>query len=170
MTAIDYAVLLILAASVLLGAMRGFVRESLSLAAWFAAFWGANKFSPALSIMLPQAISGAPLRILVAFVAIFLGMLIVLALVTQLISGMVKRVGLGWVDGLLGFVFGLARGMLIVMVLVLLSGLTSFPESSTWKNAELRGMLETGAVISGSWLPASLTRHIRFGDRKLIYK
>jgi membrane protein required for colicin V production len=170
MTAIDYAVLLIIALSVSLGVMRGFVRESLALAAWVAAFWSANTFSAPLSGMLPSAISGAPLRTLVAFVAIFLGTLIIAALLTRLLSGVVKRVGLGWVDGILGFVFGLTRGVLIVMVLVLLSGMTSFPESSTWKNAQFRGVLETGAVVSRPWLPVSLSKHIRFGNGKFNYK
>lgn len=170
MTAIDYAVLLIVILSVLLGVMRGFVRETLSLGAWVAAFWSANRFSPLLTGMLPSAISGQPLRILVAFVAIFLGTLIVLALLTKLLSGVVKKAGLGWVDGFLGFAFGLARGILIVMVFVLLSGLTSFPESATWKHAQFRGILETGAVVAGAWLPASMTSHIRFGGRKLNYK
>ncbi|HQT26920.1 MAG TPA: CvpA family protein [Burkholderiales bacterium] len=170
MTAIDYAVLAIVIVSVLLGVMRGFVRETLSLAAWFAAFWSANHFSPMLSGMLPQGISGAPLRILVAFAAIFLVTLIVLALLTKLLSGMVKKAGLGWMDGMLGFMFGFARGALIVLVLVLLSGLTSFPESATWQHAQFRGMLETGAVVAGSWLPESMSRHIRFGGRRLNYK
>ena len=168
MTAVDYAVLLILIASVLLGALRGFVRETLSVAAWVAAFWSANRFSPDLSGMLP--FSGEPVRILAAFVAIFLATLIGAAIVTKLVSGIVKQVGLGWVDGLLGFIFGLVRGLLIVMVLVLLSGLTSFPESETWKRAQFRDMLETGAFIAGSWLPAGMTKHMRFGDRKLNYK
>lgn len=170
MTAIDYGVVLIVVLSVLLGVMRGFVREFLALAAWIAAFWCANQFSPVLSGMLPQAISGGPLRILVAFVAIFLGTLIVVALFTQLLSGLVKRVGLGWVDGTFGFVFGLARGALIVMVLVLVSGMTTFPDSATWKNAEFRGVLETGAIMTKSWLPDGIARHIRFGSGKLNYK
>ena len=170
MTAIDYAVLLIVAVSVLLGVMRGFVREVLSLAAWVLAFWGAEMFSPALSGMLPQAISGAPLRMLIAFAAIFLGVLIVAALAAKLLSGLVKRVGLGWMDGLLGSVFGLARGALIVLVLVLLSGMTAIPESSLWKHAQLRGMLETGGVIAGSWLPVSISKHIRFDSGKSNYR
>lgn len=170
MTAIDYAVFLILAVSVLLGVMRGFVREVLSLAAWIAAFWSANLFSPALSSMLPKAVSGEPIRIMVAFVAIFLGTLILAALFTKLLSSFVKRIGLGWVDGMLGFAFGLARGGLIVLVLVLLAGLTSIPETATWQHAKCRGVLETGGVIAGAWLPASVSGHIRFGSGKLNYK
>lgn len=170
MTAIDYAVFLILAASILLGVMRGFVREVLSLAAWVAAFWSANLLSPELSGMLPKAISGEPIRIMVAFVAIFLGVLILAALLTKILSGLVKHIGLGWVDGLLGFVFGLARGGVIVLVLVLLAGMTSIPQTETWKHAECRGMLETGGVIAGAWLPASVSSHIRYGSGKLNYK
>ena len=168
MTAIDYAVLLIFAVSVLLGVMRGFVREVLSLLAWVLAFWGAEMFSPALSGLL--AILGAPLRMLVAFAAIFLGVLIVAALAAKLLSGIVKRVGLGWMDGLLGSVFGLARGALIVLVLVLLSGMTAIPESSPWKHAQLRGALETGGLIAGSWLPVSISKHVRFGGGKSNYR
>ncbi|NNM83423.1 MAG: CvpA family protein [Burkholderiales bacterium] len=170
MTFVDMVAIGIVAVSVLLGAMRGFVREFLSLAAWAAALWCANHFAANIAEMLPPGLSGAPLRTLVAFAGIFVCALIVIALFTKLLSGLVKGVGLGWVDGLLGFAFGLARGGLIVVVLALMSGMTSFPDSVAWRNAKFRGPIESSAIMARSWLPEGLSRHIRFESEKFNYR
>ncbi len=170
MTFVDDVAIGIVAVSVLLGAMRGFVREFLSLAAWAAALWCANHFAPDIAEMLPSSLSGAPLRTLVAFVGVFICALLATALLAKLFSGVVKGVGLGWVDGLLGFAFGLARGGLIVVVLALMSGMTSFPDSEAWRNAKFRGQIESSAIMARSWLPEGLSRHIRFESEKFNYR
>ena len=65
-------------------------------------------------------------------------------------------------DRLLGGAFGLARGMLVVMIIVLLAGLTSLPQQAVWRNAVLSGPLETLAVHSKAWLPADLAQRISY--------
>jgi membrane protein required for colicin V production len=61
-----------------------------------------------------------------------------------------------------GGVFGLTRGVLVVMILVLLAGLTSVPRQSAWRDAALRGALEAAAETVKAWLPADFSKRIKF--------
>lgn len=162
MTVFDYAVFLIFGLSVLLSVIRGMVREVLALAGWLIAFLVANLFAPDLAPMLPDAISGEPWRVLVAFGALFVATLVITGLVSALASELVKSLGLGVLDRALGALFGLARGLLIVMVAVLLAGLTSLPRQPFWRQAALSGPLVTIAKGIKPWLPQELSKRIRY--------
>ena len=116
MTAFDYAVLLVVGVSILLSVMRGFLREVMALLAWVVAFWVANLYTASLAPMLPQSIPTPELRLLAAFVAIFLATLLVMTLISITVSHFLKAIGVGPFDRALGAVFGFARGMVIVLV------------------------------------------------------
>jgi membrane protein required for colicin V production len=160
MTAFDYTVLVLIALSVLLSVMRGLVREVLALAAWIVAFLAANLLAEDLAALMPAAIQGAELRLLAGFVSAFFVVLLLMSLVSLAASQLMKHSGLGVEDRALGAVFGLARGMLVVMVLVLLAGLTSLPRKEVWRNAALSQPLEALAHEVKVWLPAGLSRKI----------
>lgn len=162
MTIFDYAVLSILVVSVLLSVMRGVVREVLSLAGWVIAFMVANSWAAGFAAMLPARIDGESLRMLTAFVALFLSTLLAMSLVTMLVSALVKTVGLGLVDRFLGSLFGLARGLLIVLLMVLSAGLTALPQESFWQQAMLSKPLETAALKLTTWLPQDLSSRIHY--------
>lgn len=162
MTLFDYAVLLVIGLSVLLSVLRGMVREVLALAGWVLAFVAANMFAADLASMLPAAVSGESVRLLVAFAALFVVTLLITGLVSMLASELVKSLGLGVPDRVLGALFGLARGLLIVMVAVLLAGLTSAPRQPFWRQAVLSGPLETIAIAIKPWLPRELSKRIRY--------
>jgi membrane protein required for colicin V production len=74
----------------------------------------------------------------------------------------VKIVGLGPADRVVGGAFGLARGVLVVMILVLLAGLTTLPRQPAWRNAALSGPLEAFAGTIKAWLPADLSKRIKY--------
>ena len=119
MTLFDYSVLFILITSVIISTMRGLIREILSLAAWVIAFLVANAFGVALAQYIPWA--GHSVRLVIAFIALFLGVHLLMWIVALAIDGMLKATGLKLVDMGLGSLFGLARGCVIVLAL---SGLT----------------------------------------------
>jgi membrane protein required for colicin V production len=102
------------------------------------------------------------LRLLAGFVGIFLLVLLAMSLVALLVSKLVKSAGLGFEDRVLGGVFGLARGALIVTVLVLAAGLTALPRQPEWKDAVLSGPFEAFAGHVKSWLPARLAQRISY--------
>jgi membrane protein required for colicin V production len=111
---------------------------------------------------LADAIPSEPLRLLAGFVAVFLVVLAAMSVLAMLASKLVKSAGLGLEDRLLGGVFGLARGMLVVMILVLLAGLTSLPRQPVWRNAMLSDPLVAVAGSLKSWLPADLAQRITY--------
>lgn len=162
MTVIDIAVLVIVGISILLGVLRGLVREVLSLVAWVAAFLVANLLAPETAKLLPQAMAGEEIRLLLSFVGVFIVVLIGLSVVAILASKLIKVVGLGPADRVVGGVFGLARGVLVVMILVLLAGLTALPRQPVWRNGILSGTLETAAGHVKAWLPADLSKRIKY--------
>lgn len=162
MTVIDIIVLVIVGISVVYGVFRGLVREVLALLAWIVSFLLANLLAPEAAKLLPQAIASEELRLLLSFVAVFIVVLVGLSVLAILASKLVKVVGLGPADRVVGGVFGLARGLLLVMILVLLAGLSSLPRQSAWREAALRGPLEACAEYIRAWLPADLSRRIRY--------
>jgi membrane protein required for colicin V production len=162
MTLFDLAVIAIVGLSVLLSVIRGLVREVLALAAWVVAFFAANVLAGKVAPWMPAAFASEELRLLAAFACVFLGVLIVMSVLAMLASRLVKNAGLGMEDRLLGAGFGLARGLLVVMILVLLAGLTPLPRQAVWRNAILSGSLEGLAGTVKAWLPAELAQRITY--------
>jgi len=162
MTLFDYGVLFIIGSSVLLSVMRGLVRELLALAGWVVAFVVANVFSETVSSWLPDSLGSASVRVLAAFVLLFVGVLVVMALFARLVRSLVHGAGMSVEDRILGGVFGLARGLLVVMTVVLLAGLTSLPRQPVWNNAMLSAPLEALAVFVKPWLPQYLSQRITY--------
>lgn len=147
----------------LVSILRGMVREVLSLGGWLAAFWAASGYCVELAALLPQAIPGQTLRLLAAFVILFLGVLLLAALVTIAFSEFARTLGLGAMDRMLGAFFGLARGIVILAVLVLLAGLTALPRQPFWQNAMLSAPLEALVISAKPWLPGELAGRISYG-------
>ena len=162
LTIFDYSVLAILVLSILLSMVRGVVREILSLAGWVVAFMVANSFAAGFAPLLPSGITGESLRLLLAFAALFLSSLLAMGLITMLISALVKTVGLGFADRFMGSLFGFARGLLVVLLMVLAAGLTALPQEPFWKKAVLSKPLEMAAMMVIPWLPRDLSKRISY--------
>lgn len=162
MTIFDYLVLFVLLASVVISTLRGLVKEILSLVGWVVAFVVANAYGAQLAPLLPAMIPGESVRLMVAFVALFLGARILMGLLSLALEALVKASGLSLADRGLGGLFGLARGIVIVLFAVILSGMTSIPQQDFWKNALLSPMAETGARTVKPFLPAALAQHVQF--------
>jgi membrane protein required for colicin V production len=161
-TIFDYVVLFILVSSVVISTMRGLVKEILSLAGWVAAFVVANAFGAKLAPMLPSVIPGDALRLIVAFIALFLGVRVLMGLLALAIGALIEASGLSLADRGLGGLFGLGRGIVIVLAGVILCGMTSIPQQAFWKDALLSPMAETGARTVKPFLPAAFARHVQF--------
>jgi membrane protein required for colicin V production len=162
MTVFDFAVLAAIAASLLLGLWRGVVSEVLALLAWVAAFFVARAAAPTVSPMFGRFTHEAVMQYVVAFVAVFVGTLVLFAIGRMLMASLVRAVGLGWADRLLGMLFGIGRGLLVVLVAVLLGGLTPLPREEWWREALLAPPLETAVVAGKPWLPRAVAQRIRF--------
>ncbi len=162
MTLFDYVVLFILIASVVISTLRGLVREILSLLSWVVAFVLANAYGAELAPMLPSLIPGQAVRLMVAFVALFLGVRILMGLLSMAIGALVTATGLTLVDRGLGGLFGLGRGIVIVLAAVIVCGMTAIPQQAFWKEALLSPIAESGARTVKPFLPAALAQQLHF--------
>ena len=162
MTIFDYLVLFVLIASVVISTLRGLVKEILSLLGWIVAFVVANAYGAALAPLLPEVIPGASARLMVAFIALFLGVRILMGLLTLAIGAVVEATGLSLADRGLGGLFGLARGIVIVLAGVILCGMTAIPQQAFWQEALLSPLAESGARTVKPFLPAALAQHVNY--------
>jgi membrane protein required for colicin V production len=161
-TAFDYVVLGIVAASALLGLWRGVVSEVLALVAWVVAFVAARTWGEAAGAYFADVVAEPSLRYAAGFVAILLGVLVTFWVARLVLSLLLKAAGLGLVDRLLGAGFGVVRGVLIVLVGVLVAGMTALPKSQWWREAWLAPPLETAVIASKPWLPAEFGKRIQY--------
>lgn len=131
----DLSIISIIALSSLFSLKRGFVKEALSLVTWIAAFIIARTFNPNLQTLLVNLIDTVVLRAIVSFAILFIGTLVVGAVINNLIALLVKITGLSTTDRLLGVVFGVARGVIIVLVTIAILRVTPFAEDEWWKQS-----------------------------------
>lgn len=162
MTPIDFGIVIIFVISSLISLIRGFVKESISLASWALAFWVAYSFSPQAAGLVPASIETPSLRLAIGFGVLFVATLIAGALVNFLVSTLVQRTGLSGTDRALGMVFGMLRGAVIVAVLVLLAGLTPLPQDPWWKESMLLGHFESLAVWLRDMLPSDVADNFSY--------
>ena len=162
MAAFDYAVIGIVALSLALGLWRGVVGEVIAIIAWIAAVMGALEFGTATGQAVFAGIADPAIRALAGCTLIFVGILVAMALVRLAVRQMVKALGLSLSDRLLGMIFGLARGVLVVLVLVAAGGMTSAPHQTWWQEAALAPPLETAVLAVKPLLPDELAKKIRF--------
>ena len=162
MTIFDYLVLFVLVSSVIISTLRGLVKEILSLLGWVVAFVVANAYGAKLAPMLPELLPGETARLIMAFVLLFLGVRILMGLLSLAIGALITATGLSLADRGLGGLFGLARGIVIVLAAVILCGMTSIPQQDFWRNALLSPMAETGARTVKPFLPAALAQHVKY--------
>lgn len=162
MTLFDYLLLFVLVSSVIISMLRGLVKEILSLLGWIVAFVVANAYGVQLAPMLPAAIPGEAGRLMVAYIALFLGVRILMGLASMAIGALVSASGLSLADRGLGGLFGLARGIVIVLAVVILCGMTAIPKQAFWRDALLSPLAESGARTLKPFLPAALAQYVRY--------
>lgn len=162
MTAFDYAVLVVVGMSLLISLMRGLVREVLSVAGWVMAWYIAKAYSMQLVPLLPADIPSDKLKMLAAFLIVFLAVLLLTSLLSIALSSLFKSVGLGWINRIFGGVFGLARGLLIVTVFVMLAGMTKLPQDPRWANAMFSPPLEALVKAILPWFPEGIAQYVSF--------
>jgi membrane protein required for colicin V production len=153
MNAFDWTIVGVLAVSIVFAFFRGVTRELIALVAWVLGFVAAVALTPLLGGMLPEFGANPVLRYLVAFVGVFLGCLVLGALLAWPLTSVIHKAGLGFVDRFLGAVFGVARGAVLVVAFVMVAGLTTLPRLDWWQNSALAPPLVVAALSLKPWLP-----------------
>jgi membrane protein required for colicin V production len=145
MTVLDYVLLVIVALSALVGLWRGLVSEVVALLAWIVALIAAWLYASQVAVMLDDVIAEPAWRQVAGFALIFIGVLLLAAVLRFLLRELLRAAGLGPADRMFGTFFGIARGLAIAFVRSLFAP-----------------PLETAVVASKPWLPDVVAERIRF--------
>ena len=161
MTIADALIVLAVATSVVIGLIRGFVVEVMALVVWAFAIVASLMFAPQLTDALAGSVETPSARIFLAYALVFVGTLLVGAVATWLLRKLVQGTGLSGTDRLLGGVFGVARGAVLVVAVVLMLGLTPFPRDAWWRESRLLPHAVAMAERARAWLPERIAAQIR---------
>ena len=160
MAILDWVFVGILCVSMLVGAWRGLVYEVLSLLVWAAAFFVAQLFAPVAAGMLPMAGASEVVRYAAGFALVFVAAVFAGMLLTWLVSKLFQATGLRPADRALGAVFGLMRGLVVLMAVVVLVSMTPL-RSQTWWTGSITGPWVMVAVKGlKPVLPLEFGRHL----------
>ena len=159
---IDYAIICLISISLIIGLFRGLVREAFALVTWGVAFWVGLTFSTHFATLLQKSISDPSARMATAFIALFLLTLILGAIINKLLSVLIDKTGLTGTDRMAGLIFGIARGVFLIIILVMLAGLTPLPESSWWKESQLLPLFQALAVWLKLHMPDGMASYLNY--------
>lgn len=148
---IDWVIIVILTISTLLSLWRGFVREALSLLGWVAAFLVAHIFVDQMAAMLAGAITNVTGRYVASYAILFVVTLIAFTIIAHLAGKIVSATGLTLLDRLLGTVFGLARGIILILVVTYVVQQLVPPENQQWLQQSL---LMPHLQVLANWVQA----------------
>jgi membrane protein required for colicin V production len=157
MTVIDVVVIFVIILSALFSLIRGFVKESISLATWIIAIWLAATFAAKLAAALPDSVESEAVRQAVGFSVIFVLSLVVGGLINMLVGQVVKKTGLSGADRIFGVLFGTLRGGLIIIVFVVIGGMTPLPEAKWWQSSVLLPWFESTAMVIQEYIPEDIS-------------
>ena len=159
---IDYTLIGLILISSVIGLLRGLIREAFSLVLWVLAIWIGLTFSREFSGFLEGLIDYPSARIAAAFAALFFITLILGALISYLLSELVKKTGLTGSDRFAGMIFGIARGLVVVAIIIMLAGLTPLPEDSWWKESVLIPPFQAFAVWLREHIPSGMAGYVNY--------
>ena len=159
----DYIIIVIIAVSTVISLLRGFVRESLALAGWILAVWISMLFMDQMAILINPYLNLPPsILSLVSFALLFILTLVVSALLTNFVTSLVDKTGLTGTDRSIGMIFGIARGIIIVGILVLLAGFTRVPQDPWWQQSVLIDDFQQLAVFMKDFLPPHIAAKLHY--------
>lgn len=157
MGALDGVLLAVLLMSCLLGLWRGVIRETMALAAWLLGFLLSSKYAADMAVQLPPD-WGDQLRYLAGWLLVFVAVWLGMSLLSALVQRLVAVVGLGLLDRFMGGVFGVIRGGIALMAVSVVVGLTPVKTSSAWMNSWVAQSADEGVKFFKPILPSPLER------------
>ena len=162
MTLVDFGIIIIIAVLLVLGLIWGFVKIAIALGTWIAASAISLSFSPNLASSLLTSIESPPMRLAAAMGILFVLTLMVGAVVSFLARQFVSKTGLSGLDRVLGMVIGCSLGLLIVIALVFVAGLTNAPSYDWWQSSLLIERFETLASWLQGYLPDDVAKYFSY--------
>jgi membrane protein required for colicin V production len=159
---IDYVIIGLVFIAFITGFLRGFSLEFFSLIFWLLAIGVGLSFSREFSVFLESIISNPLPKIAASFLLLFLITLIVGSLIRVLLGESIKKTTLTFTDRLGGMIFGALHGMVVVVVLVMLAGLTPLPDDLWWKESKLLPSFQICVIWSRDHISSGLAEYIHY--------
>ena len=159
---IDYVIVALVSISVIIGLIRGFIKEAFALFTWVVAIGVGLHYSRDFAVLLQNTITYPSVRIAIAFLLLFFMTLILGSLISFILNQLIEKTGLTGTDRLLGMVFGIIRGLVLVSVMVMLAGLTPLPEDPWWKHSLLIPPFQSLAIWLKDHIPSDLMGYIHY--------
>lgn len=156
LTALDYGCLIVIALSIVLGALRGLIHTFMSLTGWVIALVSAYYSALTLSDYLATTVVNETGRRVLVFIATLAVALIIWRIAALILKYMSSRLGLNSLDHLLGGVFGFVRGGILLIAFTSLAALTPLSQTQTWQNSTCIQMAKTLAHFIQPFLPAHI--------------
>ena len=157
----DLAIVGVILLFALIGIVRGFIKEVLSLASWIFSFWLAFTFAENASHLLANQIDTPVLRVIAAFAALFVVSLLLLTIISYLIHKLICVRGIRGTDRALGGIFGAAKGLVIVAALMLFAQETVLPQEPWWRASVFAGSIEPVVIVLKDLLPAEFANRLQ---------
>ncbi len=159
---VDYLIIVIVLMSAVIGLIRGFIKEAFALFTWIVAIGIGLHYSRDFAVLMRSVISYPSARIATAFILLFFMTLVLGSLISFILNQLIEKTGLTGTDRLLGMVFGIIRGAVLVAVLVMLAGVTPLPEDPWWKQSLLILPFQSLAVWLKDHIPSDLMGYIHY--------
>ncbi len=159
MNELDWVFAVVVLISTLIGIYRGMIRELFALGGWVAAFFVSIYYASNLAEILPGSYLGPLTRMLISIVLIVIGCVFAAGLIGRLIRKILSSISLGAEDVILGCLFGLLRGVLIVVVFVYFGGMATFINTQKWwQSSEFVPYVKEGIEACSPYIPEEIRK------------
>ncbi|VAW61070.1 hypothetical protein MNBD_GAMMA08-509 [hydrothermal vent metagenome] len=162
MTLVDFGIVTIIVVLLVLGLIWGFVKVAIALGTWLAASTISFSFAPNLAASLLTSIESPPMRLAAAMGILFVLTIMVGAVVSFLVRQFVSKTGLSGLDRVLGFIIGGSLGLVVVVALVFVAGLTNAPSYDWWQSSMLIERFEVLAQWLQGYLPDDVAKYFSY--------
>ena len=160
LTPLDWVLLAVLVLSFFIGAWRGLVYEVLSLLGWVVSFYAAQGCAPQGAALLPLTSLSPPILFAAAFVLVFIAALFFCGLLTVMVKRLVESIGLRPIDRILGAVFGIARGVILLLAVTAVVNMTTLKQGAWWTDSIGAGVLTAGLQSLKPLLPQTFAAYL----------
>jgi len=162
MSYLDYFFIFIILLSLLVGCFRGFTRELFSLVGWVFAFYFANLFTGDL-LQFVSFEFGEHVNFIIIYMSIFIIILLLATLLATIFNKLIKNIGLGFLNVIIGGIFGLMRGVLISFIIIFLVEKTSFISEVSLAESKTIPVIKLAIKKTLSYLPYEWSNKVKYG-------
>lgn len=161
-TPVDWGILLVIGISMLMGLRRGLIAEALSLITLVIASYAAKIWGWSIAPLIPIAQPAAQLA--AGYLSVFLGVWVMMILLHMMLNAVMNTLKLSGLNRLLGMLFGIVRGGLIVVITLIVIGLLPYKQSTDWQESQLRPFFDLVIPLLISLIPADFSKNLHLSQ------